>query len=97
MSSAIVIRPLDNTSGILVISGLLDNAPRTFQCRLHDSEELRRVVANLYRLKEDNFEGSVSIRFSAIHKLTMQKVIWSELTDALLAFVFRVDMLKLGL
>ena len=95
--SSITILPEDTSSGILHINGMLAGKNKKFQCRIKDCEELRLIVANLLNLKCQNFTGSISIKFSDIHKVHLHKSIWMELTDALFAFTLRTDLLKLGI
>lgn len=96
-SLPVCIRPLnDNESAILTIEGMCNGVLETFQCPLTDNEELRLLTANLNVLKQQDFKGALTVKFSDSHIIKMHSSIWTELANALFAFTLRIDLLKLG-
>lgn len=69
----------------------------TVKINIEDSDNLRSISANLNHLKNTNCQDDVTVDFGKGQRFEMDKSVWRECADALLAFSLCVDCAKLGI
>jgi len=69
----------------------------TVTVRVEDSNDLRLISANLNHLKNTDHDDNVEVNFGRGQKYNMDRSVWSECADALLAFAIVVDCAKLSI
>lgn len=60
-----------------------------------DGHFLRRIQGELFRLKNHKYTGTVALKLGDSPRMNLDVSLWSDLADALFAFVINVDVSNL--
>ena len=104
MTKTMCLRKTGATTAELIMSvfraGSFLSAKRasdTVIVRIEDSDDLRLISANLNHMKTTGHEGLVEVNFGKGQNYNMDRSVWTECADALLAFSISVDCANLGI
>lgn len=59
-----------------------------------DRQFLRKIQGELYRLKNSQYEHNVALKLGDSQRMNLDSSLWSDLADALFAFVLNVEFSK---
>ncbi len=57
-----------------------------------DGQFLRRIQGELFRLKNFKYEHNVALKLGDAPRMNLDSTLWSDLADALFAFVLNVEV-----
>ncbi|MDE1830460.1 MAG: hypothetical protein KGI25_09075 [Thaumarchaeota archaeon] len=57
-----------------------------------DGQFLRRIQGELFRLKNSKYEHNVALKLGDSPRINLDSSLWSDLADALFAFVINVEV-----